>query len=395
MSNIRFLYRFLGSKMLVSIIYNTFLVFFLWEIVEKYNSVFLAGLITTISLIIEIVASIPIGHLIDRKNSTRVSLLASLFALSGVLSLFLINSLAVIYTATALISVGFVMKGDSFSATIKKQLHEDQFRYGNTLNQGAIYVASLIGTALGGVSIIYFPHYFSYLLLALALASTLSSFPIPEMSSRESQKSLSSELNSSLSFFRKIIGFLILGFIINGLVISLDVYSSGLFHLVLHASPIFYTLFVAFASLGGVFGAGIAGLLRERTSNAFVISAIVFLFAPLFLILGVSGSAIIDVGVALLIGMAIPLINVPLQTKLMKVVPRRIYGKVLAFIRVFMGGGTPAMAAVLSFVANFYQVNTVLLCLGILLFPTTLFSFLVLPKFMNLKEEVAQQPKST
>lgn len=62
-------YRFLVSKMLVSILFNAFTIFFLWEVVELYHSVFLAGLIVTIYLIVQLLISVPIGHMIDRLNS--------------------------------------------------------------------------------------------------------------------------------------------------------------------------------------------------------------------------------------------------------------------------------------------------------------------------------------
>lgn len=387
MPNIRFLYRFLGSRMLVTVIYNTFLVFFLWEIVERYNSVFLAGLITTISLITWIAASIPIGHLIDRVNSTKVSLLASVLTLLGAFILLAGDSLLMIYAATVFVSIGYTMKGDSFAATIKKQLSEEQFRYGNTLSQGALNVSSLIGTALGGISILYLHGYFVYLLISFAAVSALSSFPTPEKTSREEGTRGEGELRSSFRFLRGILGFIILGFMLNGLIVALDVYSSGLFHLVLNVSAVYYTLFIAFISVGGIIGASITGFLKDRLSNPLVISSLVLSFAPLFLLLAISRSAVGDIVISFVIGVLVPLINVPLQTQLMKIIPRRIFGKVQAFLRVFLSGGTPAMAAVLSIVANYFQVDKILLILGILLFPATLFAFLVVPRFMRIVSE--------
>ena len=82
-----FFYRYLGSRMILSIIFNAFQVFFLWRIVEDYHSVFLAGLIATISLAVSIISSIPIGHLIDRMNSTLVSLISSVISAAGLLFL--------------------------------------------------------------------------------------------------------------------------------------------------------------------------------------------------------------------------------------------------------------------------------------------------------------------
>ena len=64
-----FFYRYLSSRFLSSIVSNAFAVYFLWEIVVTFKSVFLAGLIPTISLASDRIVVIPIGHLIDRFNN--------------------------------------------------------------------------------------------------------------------------------------------------------------------------------------------------------------------------------------------------------------------------------------------------------------------------------------
>lgn len=172
-----FYYRFLGSRLLISLIFNVFEVFFLWKIVAEYHSVFLAGMLATIYLAVSVLASIPIGHLIDRMNSTIVSLLSSIISLAGTLFLLLGASLAVIYLSAGIMALGITMKGDSFSAIMKKHLPEDQFLKGNSISQAGSYVSTLSGTALGGMAIIYFSGYLPYILIILALVSLFSSRP--------------------------------------------------------------------------------------------------------------------------------------------------------------------------------------------------------------------------
>lgn len=382
-----FFYRYLTSRTLVSITNNTFLVFFLWVVVERYNSPFLAGLIATISIAAELISSIPIGHLIDRANSTVVGFIGSLLTLGGVIVLVLGDSLVVIYTVTTILSVGFMMKGDSFSATMKKHLDEDQYAKGNSFAQAFMYIASLVGTAVGGISIIFLSNYFIILLSALAASSLALSMPISERSSRKEGSGAMSEIASAISFYRRIAGFVAVAFILNGLFVSLEVYSSALFHIVLKASPAYYTIFVGGVSAGGIAGSALANTLKNRTESAFLLSFLIMLYAPLFLFLAFSMSAVGDIVIAFAIGLLIPVINVPLLTKLMKIIPRNIYGKIMAFLRVFLGGATPGMAAVLSFVALYLPVNTVLLYIGILMFPVTGLAFGAIPKFMKLEAE--------
>jgi hypothetical protein len=379
-----FFYRYLSSRFLGSIVYNAFMIYFLWELVVAFKSVFLAGLIPTIALAADLITAIPVGHLIDRYNSTKLSMLSSLLLLTGIALILTLQTVYLVYAATIFVSIGVMMKGDSISATIKKDLDQEQFTTANQNLQGAGYASSLIGTVFGGASIIYLREYFLFIMLALSIAALLLSFPIPEKANDGQKATAMSGFVSSVGFIKKIGGFLAVGFVLNGLIISLDVYSSGLFHLVLKVNSIYYTLFVAFLSIGGIIGAIISGTVQKYVNTAYRISFLILLFSPAILFVALSRKVIGDIADSLLIGILVPVINIPLQVNLMKIVPRNIYGKVMAFLRVFLGGATPAMAAVFSFMALFFQVNTILLYVGIIVFPIGALAFLVLPKFFQM-----------
>lgn len=382
-----YFYRFLGSRMLVSITINAFQVFFLWRIVEQYHSVFLAGMVSTIYLIVSILSSIPIGHLIDRLNSTHISLASSLITMAGVVFLLFGTSLPLIYTASGFLALGTTMKGDSFSATIKKHLSEEDFFKGNSMTQAANYVSVLSGTIVGGLAIVYYSNILTLILFSFALVSVVTSIPIEEVSTRDPKSNAKKELASAIGFYRKILGFVAVAFMMNGLFESLDVYSSGLFHLILKASPLYYTAFIAAVSVGGIAGALLVSKLKRRMDNPFIISLMVMSYAPFFLLLGISRIPLLDVVVGVLIGVFLSLINVPLFTVIMKVIPKEIYGKVSAFLRVFLNGSTPAMAALLSFISIFLQVDTIFIYIGLLIFPVAALSFAVLPKIFKMESE--------
>ena len=380
-------YRFMASKMLASILFNSYVLFFLWVVLQTYHSVFLAGMIATIYLAVELITSIPIGHMIDRMNSTTISLISSIIILIGPLLILSGYSLLAVYSGTMLIALGVTMKGDSFSATIKKHLSQEQFMTSNSFNQAAIYSASMIGTALGGISIIYFVHLFPLILIAISIASVALSAPVFEEKQKEAHKKATEELASAIVFYRKILGFLAVAFFLNGLFMAIEVYSSGLFDIVLHSSAIFYTIFVASISIGGIIGSFLANAIKKHINDPFRISLFVLLYSPIFLILGISRSAIIDILDTTLLGLLLPLINVPLMAKLMSVVPTNIYGKIMAFLRIFIGGSTPAMAALFSFVVLYFPINVILFYIGIFLFPLAGLAFIVVPNFMKMEAD--------
>ena len=134
-------------------------------------------------------------------------------------------------------------------------------------------------------------------------------------------------------------------------------------------------------------GSALSGYIKAKTDNAVTLSLLITFYAPLLILLGISRNPVLDIIDALVIGILLPVINIPLQTKFMQIVPRHIYGKVSAFLRVFLGGSTPAMAAIFSFIAIYFRVDIVLLFVGIVMFPVSVLGFMVLPKFMRLESE--------
>ena len=100
----------------------------------------------------------------------------------------------------------------------------------------------------------------------------------------------------------------------------------------------------------------------------------------------ISWSPILDIFDALLIGMILPIINIPLFTRLMKIVPRNIYGKVMAFLKVFTGGTSPVLGTVFSFLVIFASISIILLSVGILVIPLTLYGVWIIPRFFRLNQ---------
>lgn len=92
-----FFYRFLLSKGLTSITTMAFIIYFMWIIVVRSHSVFLYGLIITIYLAVQIVFSIPIGHMIDRINNTALNFLSSFIIVISYSLLLLNDSITAIY----------------------------------------------------------------------------------------------------------------------------------------------------------------------------------------------------------------------------------------------------------------------------------------------------------
>lgn len=380
---IRF-YRFLFSNSLASISFNLFFVFFMWKVVSEYHSVFLAGFLATIFLIVQLISSVPIGHIIDRFNNTVLNTAASIIMAIG-FSLFIFGfSVSSVYVATVVISLGYTLKGDTLSAIIKKHVKEEGVSKATSYQQASNSFSSLTGLVSGGVSLVFLSHMAPFILLAVAVTSTILSWPVSENKKQTANKEgerTPYSYRDVFSFFRKIIGFIILALILNGFFISLDVYGAGLFNLYLHAGPFLYTLFVAIIPAGSLLGSILSNRIMHYIDKPAIIAVMTLIFAPILITLGISRSPMLDITVAGILGFILPLINVPLTARMIKATPSEIFGKVFAFLRIFLGSSTPVMATLFSFASIFFSLSHILMIIGTIMIPVSLFSFGVIRNF--------------
>ena len=377
-------FRFQFSRALSTVTWALFMVFFTWRVIEVYHSVFLVGLIPTINLLVDILASVPIGHLIDRKNNTILNFTASILTAAG-FSLFLFGfSVYAVYAVAAITSFSTTLKADSFSAIIKKHVTETGISKATSYQQGFTSVSTLIGFAVGGLSLVFISEYAPYLLVSITAVAVVLSFPGAEQSSMPSaEKQGQAGYRDVFSFFRKLIGFLLLGLVLNGFIVTLDVYGSGLFSLYLHTGPLLYAVFVASLPAGMLIGSIGANRLIVKIERPRIGAGLMMLYPPVLVILGLSGSAVIDIAAVLFLGLILPLINIPMIARLVKFTPREIFGRVMAFVKVFLGSSTPVMAAFFSLVSFAFPPKTIFLVAGLILIPISIASFRVISDYYS------------
>ncbi len=251
-------------------------------------------MIATTYLVADLALAYPIGHLIDRSNSMAVNFVASILFGIGFIVPFLGLGLGGIYLGVAVCTAGLTSKGDSFSTIIKRNVPTEQYNTATSFNQGATGVSTLAGVIIGGVSIILLKNYFLVILLSLAILSAILAAPAREKRI-DREGNLAKETGQVLRFLGKIAGFVVFGFVINGLFISLEVYSSGLFHVVMDAGPAYYTAFSAAFPLGMIIGSVIVGQKIRSLNKSRSIALMVTAFSPLLIIIGLSRIPLIDI----------------------------------------------------------------------------------------------------
>ncbi len=378
--------RFLISKSLSSISFNLFQIYFLWKIVSIYHSVFLAGIIPTIAFAVQLLSSIPIGHGIDRINSTILSFISTAIMILGFLTLLLSTTLFAIYLTTLIMSIGYTLKGDSFSAILKKHLNDEHIARGTSMNQLSIGLSGVLGIAAGGFSLLFLEGFTPLILLTISVAALLLSIPASEAVNRRDNGTVRSEYGHVISFYRKIVGFIVVATILNGLFVGLTVYSSGLFKLYLHSTPEFYTMFEVAFPAGMIFGSYASSRILVFIDRPHIPALLVLLYGPLIFLLGASRSASADILIFLAVGFINPLINVPLNARLTRATPKEIFGRVFAFLRIFIGGSTPVMAVVFTVLSVYAPVPVILMAIGASEVFVAMIGFSTIPRLYRMTE---------
>lgn len=387
-------YRFLLSRSISRTAWSFFMVFFMWKIVTVYHSVFLAGMIPTINLVVDLLASVPVGILIDTKNNTSLNFLASVMMLGGFL-LFLIGfSVFIVYSVAAIAAFGTTLKGDSFSSIIKKHVREDGIPKATSYQQASLSISTLIGFGFGGLSLIVLSNYAALILIGLTAATLVLSVPTKEVVHKDSDRSGKKyTYRSVFSFFKKLTGFIFLALVLNGFFVTLDVYGSGLFSLYLHTSPIMYTLFVAAMPAGMFIGSMVSSRIMGILSRPVVTAGLVVLYAPILITLGLSSSPVVDIIAGGFLGLLVPLVNVPMISRLVQATPKEMFGRVFAFLKIFLGSSTPVMASFFAVISIMFPLNEIFLATGLVMLPISVLGFRVVKNYYSLTEQVIMAPE--
>ncbi len=385
-------YRFQLSKSLSTISWALFTVFFMWKVITVYHSVFLVGMIPTINLFVEMLSSVPIGHVIDRRNNTVLNLSASVLMAAGFSVFFFGFSVYLVYISAAVISFGSSLKADTFSAIIKKHVPEAGIGRATSYQQAFTSMSTLVGFGMGALSLVFLSEYAPYLLLSLTAVAVALSIPATEEVTVINRHARSSSgYREVFSFFRKLVGFLLLGLVLNGFIVTLDVYGSGLFNLYLHTGPVPYAVFVAALPAGMLVGSMSANKFMHRIERPFVSATLMLFYPPVLLVLGLSESAAIDIAAVFFLGLILPVINVPMISRLVRHTPREIFGRVFAFVKVFLGSSTPVMATLFSIISIAFPLRTIFVAAALILMPVSVASFRVIRNYYAATGQVPYQ----
>ncbi|MCL4348033.1 MAG: MFS transporter [Candidatus Thermoplasmatota archaeon] len=379
--------KYLMGRNLIRVAYFIFNIFFVWRTIVAYNSVFLAGLIPAFSLFGYLIVIVPEGHILDRHNRGTVFRMSSILMVFTYLLLVYSDSLAIVYAVALISSILSSINSDAFNTILKETVTEDEIQHAVSLSQGTNAVSELSGIIVGGI-LLYLPFQFLFVTLFLLPVISLL-FGLGKTLNRAGMVDKYG-FKGAYRIILVLVPFLMLSLLLNGLFISLDVYGSGLIHIILHGSPLDYSLFIAGFPFGIVIGSLFTGKFSAIISRTGTISALLVPMGIVLLLIALSRIIYIDIALGILLGAIVIFINIGLQTIFMKAIPDGVMGRVNSLVTIFSIGGSPLMAALFSILSNYFYFPYIMAAAGICAVVVSLPAFKVL---RNLPERVSNISK--
>ncbi len=385
--NRRIFYRFLIARNLAKASTFLFYVYFIWELVAKFHSVFLAGLVPAFSLLGYLLIVVPEGHLLDRRNRSRVFFIADAILVLAYSLLFLGDTILIVMVVDLVSSLLAWVASDSLQGMIKSIMPEDQYGKAVSMNQTGTAISEILGIMGGGAMIYLGILYLRIFLVALAFLAAALSFPIV----MERADTHGKNYGEVFVFIRKMAFLLVLSLILNGLFISLDVYGSGLIRIVLHAPAYYYTLFLLGFPIGSVLGGLLISVGKISSKLSLMLVTIEVLFIGILLLaVAIDPDVFIEPLLTLAMGVDVIIINVQLSAFSLKVIPNDLTGRYNSISVLFSAGASPVMALLFSALSRFIYFPLVLegaAIIAIAVAPLTYFAMRSMMRAFEVKTE--------
>ena len=372
--------RYLISRNIARFSNTAYYIYFMWEIVANYHSVFLVSLIPGFSLLGYLIVAIPEGAIIDKYSRHIIYIVLNLFMIITYSLLIRGDSLLIIYAVDFLSSMFAWVISDDFRALEKEIIPAEHMANAQSADQLSSGLSTLLGIVTGGV-LIFTAYRDVYILLMGISVLALAMIFVPNTIMASHRSVVKNGFRSTFKIVKSILPFLLLTTILNGMFVALDVFSSGLIYIVMHASSIYYTFFIAGFPTGMLVG----GLLsmhpffRKYQKSKKLIATYVMLTGGIIILMAFNRIPIMDGFLSFGAGLILAFINIYIETLVINSIPSSITGKFNSITTMFSVSSSPLMAFVFGYLSLFFYFPFILAAIGVI----TLFISLTVSKIMN------------
>ncbi len=317
----------------------------IWIALLITRSSILAGLadgIAVLPLFFSFVLGAYVDRLTSKKSLAIVVSLARVFSIFGLFIAFLVNVLLIetisIYVVAFVIGLSTDIMNSTSASWSKQFLGAQQYQSGVTLLQSLGAVAEGIGYAFSGVFLILGLNFAVY---SFAIIFSVAIIPIFLMKGERttvvsSESSMNSSIKSGLEYVfgdKRLRGLVIIILPINLAFGTLGIFMAFLIQDQFRLSVIYFTTLALSLTSGVIFGSVIGSTAKGKL-GLYSILTILPTGLLLFLV-GIIKSVYPDFAITFVIGILIGVINVVINTALIKIVDQEMMGRVSGVIKTF------------------------------------------------------------
>ena len=384
--------RYLISRNIARFSNTAYYIYFMWEIIANYHSVFLVSLIPGFSMLGYFIIAIPEGSIIDKYDRHIIYIAVNVLMVITYSFMFFGRGLFIIYAVDFLSSMFMWVISDDFRALTKEIIPADHMAKAQAADQFTSGIFTLAGILLGGIFI--FMRYYSVYTILIGISLLAMGMVFISGTIRVSHRSLvKNGFGGTIKIIKNIIPFLLLTMLLNGLFVALDVFASGLIYIVMHATSIYYTFFIAGFPAGMLVGGLISmqsffkGYLNSNKLLAFY----VFIVGGIFVLISFNRVPILDGIGTFVLGIILAFINIYIETMIMNSIPSSITGKFNSLTAMFSVSASPVMAFVFGYLSKFLYFPYIITIVGIIMVFTSLIVIQIMDSFNKAMKKVEQE----
>jgi DHA3 family macrolide efflux protein-like MFS transporter len=367
--------RYLISRNIARFSNTAYYIYFMWEIIVNYHSILLVSLIPGFSLLGYFIIAIPEGSIIDRYDRHFIYIIVNIIMIATYSFLIFGKTLLIVYAVDFLSSMFMWVVSDDFRALTKEIIPANHMATAQSADQLSSGIFTLAGILAGGF-FIYMDYSRVYaVLIGISIVALLIIF-LPGTIKVSQKKEIKNGLKHTVKIIKKIMPFLLLTLILNGMFVAIDVFASGLIYIVMHASSVYYTFFIAGFPAGMLVGGLISmhSFYKQYQNSKKLLAFYVFIIGMVFVMISFNRIPAMDGVFTFLLGIILAFVNIYIETMVINAIPSNITGKFNSLTAMFSVSSSPAMAFIFGELSEFIYFPYILTIVGII---TIILSFTV------------------
>ncbi|WMT50710.1 MAG: MFS transporter [Ferroplasma sp.] len=360
--------RYLVSRNIARFSNTAYYIYFMWEIIANYHSVLLVSLIPGFSFLGYLIIAIPEGSIIDRYDRHLIYIIINLMMVITYSFLIAGHGLFIIYAVDFLSSMFMWVVSDDFRALTKEIIPADHMAGAQSADQLSSGIFTLAGILVGGAFIFMKYNYVYELLIGISILAMAMIF-IPNTVKVSNRSNVRNGFRSTFKIMKSIIPFLLLTLILNGMFVAIDVFASGLVYIVMHASSIYYTFFIAGFPAGMLAGGimSMHSIFRRHQNSKGLMALYIFLTGIIFVLISFNRIPIMDGVLTFFSGVILAFVNIYIETMVINSIPSSITGKFNSLTAMFSVSSSPVMAFVFGYASGFLYFPYIITIVGVIM----------------------------